>query len=94
MVEQLSLFAVDRHGNITATCCWDGAVYSALEPEQWMIRLVPTCEFYIMQGKHIATLSLTPLSEAEIPQGHQYRHYRIMGTIYDAVYVQKYPEEG
>ena len=87
--EQMSLFELDAHTEITAVGCMDGKSVTARNLENWMIRLVPNGEYVVDVGKHPLVLQPVKMSADRIPKGHEYYHYLIGKEVYAGVFIGK-----
>jgi len=85
--EQLSLF--DAVSGTAAVNLFDGRKYGAAEPNELMKRLVPHAAYAVMVGDHQQALVLTKLTPSQVPEGHEFYHYMIDGSVYAGTFVGK-----
>ena len=84
--EQISLFDLLEVKN-GATSCFTGRTEPLESMTDQMNKLVPEGEFLGYVGVQPLILRRTKLKRDEIPEGHEFYHYMVGGTVYAGIFV-------
>lgn len=84
--EQMSLFDLQEVKN-GATSCFTGRTEPLESMTDQIKKLVPDGEFFVYVGIHPLVLRRTKLKRDEIPEGHEFYHYMVGGTVYAGIFV-------